>query len=216
MFVLACLLSVISLPALVAASARVVGVSKVLAGASSQASGNGTLNISVAPNNTWIFDPPNVNAAIGQTINFHFPNDPPVSVTQSAPEAPCTFLELSNGTVGFDTQLQSSVVFTLEILDNEPIYFHCKHPGHCGMGMVGTINAPASGIGSFDSFQTAALQLGQNAPNDSLTGKPSSGNSGLASPLGLPNSAEPTMGLGAQLWPICAALAFAALSFVTN
>jgi len=217
MVALTYLLPVILLPGLVVASARVKSVTNFTSGVPIRASanGNGTLSVSVAPGNTLVFDPPSVNASIGQTINFVFPSDLPVSVTQSAPNAPCTHLDFANGTVGFDSELQTSVIVTMEILDDEPIYFHCKHPGHCGTGMVGTINAPVSGNGSFAAFQAAALQLGASAPNDSTTGQPTAGNSGVVSvtQAATTSGAEPLMILGERIWIVSAACIFIATMF---
>ena len=46
------------------------------------------------------------------------------------------------------------------------VYFMCKFPAHCGLGMVGTINAPSgSANGSFSSFQAAAMAIGANEAN---------------------------------------------------
>lgn len=41
------------------------------------------------------------------------------------------------------------------------IWFFCKSPTHCGLGMVGSINAPATG-NTFDNFQAAAVKIGSN------------------------------------------------------
>jgi len=214
MVYLACLLLVYLLPGLVAAGARVKSITNVTSGTLSRVSGNGTLSVDVAPGNVSVFDPPSVSASIGQTINFVFPSDLPVSVTQSALDAPCTFIDLANGTVGFDSELQTSIIFTIEILDSEPIYFHCKHPGHCGSGMVGTINAPADGSGSFASFQAAALQLGASAPNDSMTGQPTTGNSGAVSQSAMTSGSKPIMLLGERLWKVSAAYSLIAVFIV--
>ena len=44
------------------------------------------------------------------------------------------------------------------------IAYFCKFPGHCGLGMVGTINAQTSGNNSFEAYQAAAQALGANEP----------------------------------------------------
>ena len=42
------------------------------------------------------------------------------------------------------------------------IWFHCKQVTHCGLGMVGSINAPSSGQYTFQAFQAAAKAIGSN------------------------------------------------------
>jgi hypothetical protein len=55
----------------------------------------------------------------------------------------------------------------------EPIWFFCKQfgpPSHCGLGMVGAINAPTSGPNTFANYQATAEQLGASQPQDTHTG----------------------------------------------
>ncbi|VDB90489.1 unnamed protein product [Peniophora sp. CBMAI 1063] len=191
-----CVLALASFPAFVAAGARVIGTFPLRA--STASSPNGTLDVIVAPNNDTTFNPPNVNATLGQMVNFHFPSDLPVSVTQSYSFGqPCTYLNFTNGTVGFDSDLTTKITFTIQITDDEPIYFHCKHPGHCGSGMVGTINAPLQGDGSGSSFQGLATSMGSSAPND--TSGQASGNAG-ASATTTPDTSGASMNLVARSW----------------
>jgi len=123
------------------------------------------ININVAFNEQFVFNPANVSAPVGATVSFYFPNNGVThSVTQSSFAAPCTYLAANttaNTTGGFDSGLVENVVFTINITDTQPIWFHCKQVTHCGMGMVGSINAPATG-NTFDSFHTAALAIGSN------------------------------------------------------
>ncbi|KAI0037078.1 hypothetical protein K488DRAFT_81573 [Vararia minispora EC-137] len=175
---LACALIGVAFPMLVAARARVKGIIPMIGKELADTSNSSVIWITVAPGQQIFFEPPNPNATVGQTVNFMFPSDLPVSVTQSSFNDPCTYLNTSDET-GFDSQLQESIVFSLEILDSDPIYFHCKHPGHCGQGMVGTINAPTSGNETFTIYQTKAVSLGSNAPNDTnVPGSPVAGSSG--------------------------------------
>ncbi|KAI0315626.1 hypothetical protein OF83DRAFT_1173651 [Amylostereum chailletii] len=128
----------------------------------------GRLNLNVAPDNSTVFSPSNVTAALGTLVTFYFPDSPLVSVTQSSLEDPCTYLNTS-GAVGFDSDLATSIQYSFEVVNDQPIYFHCKHAGHCGLGMVGTINAPTDGNGTYEAYLNAALAIGANEVNETNT-----------------------------------------------
>jgi len=120
-------------------------------------------NINVAAGGSLVFMPANITAGNGTTVTFWFPNSPIThSVTQSSFANPCTYLAAStNNTAGFDSGLTSSKQFTITITDDtKPIWFHCKQVTHCGMGMVGSINAPLNGTNTFTAFQAAAVKIG--------------------------------------------------------
>jgi len=64
---------------------------------------------------------------------------------------------------GFDSGLQSSGQFSLEVTnDQEPIWFFCKFDKHCGQGMVGAINSAPTGEETYDAYLAAAKALGLN------------------------------------------------------
>ncbi|KAJ6455815.1 hypothetical protein C8R45DRAFT_1111321 [Mycena sanguinolenta] len=128
------------------------------------------ISVDVAPNGQFMFNPANFTAPVNATVTFFFPNSPIThSVTQSSFAAPCTYLAASSNTsAGFDSGLTSAKQFTIVITDDQPIYFHCKQLLHCGMGMVGVINAPANG--SFADFQAAATKIGSSEPTETDTG----------------------------------------------
>ncbi|KAJ3482786.1 hypothetical protein NLI96_g6745 [Meripilus lineatus] len=114
-----------------------------------------------------VFSPSNVVAAKGTFVTFRFPSAPH-SVTQSTFVNPCTPLT-GNGT-GFDSGITTGTEFTVQVEDDtKPIWFFCKVQGHCGNGMVGSINAPSTG-NTFDNFQAAAKALGTSAPTVTNTG----------------------------------------------
>jgi hypothetical protein len=110
------------------------------------------------------FTPPSVNVTKGNVVTFQFAGSPGNhSVTQAAFANPCDPLS-----GGFD----SGFVFTpanittgfaewnLTITnDTAPIWFFCKQASvggvHCKSGMVGAINAPATG-NTYDKFLAAA------------------------------------------------------------
>ncbi|KAH9483722.1 putative GPI-anchored cupredoxin [Psilocybe cubensis] len=132
-------------------------------------SGN-QINVDVAPNGSLVYNPSNITATPGTQITFYFPGGPLAhSVTQSSFQNPCTYLQ-ANGSAaaGFDSGLVTASTFTINVTDSSPVWFHCKQITHCGTGMVGSINAPATG-NTFDAFVQAAKALGSNAPTDDAT-----------------------------------------------
>jgi len=130
-----------------AASASATATATALAVApTAPASNSSQMNIDVAFNKTFVFHPPNITASVGTLVTFYFPNfGLNHSVTQSTFANPCTYLAANTSsnttTAGFDSDLQSAATFTINITDTSPIWFFCKQIGHCGLGMVGSINA---------------------------------------------------------------------------
>jgi len=119
--------------------------------------------VEVAPGDQLTYGPTNFTAGNGTTVTFVFPSADRHSVTQSAFANPCVPLAASGGNpAGFDSGLQSGKQFTLRIInDQEPVYFFCKFGSHCGLGMVGAINAPTSG-NTYAAYLSAAKALGSN------------------------------------------------------
>ncbi|THU92905.1 hypothetical protein K435DRAFT_725860 [Dendrothele bispora CBS 962.96] len=143
------------------------------------------MNINVAPNGQFMFSPNNITAPVGTLVTFWFPtlNNGPHSVTQSSFADPCTFLQAnssSNAPAGFDSGLQSATTFTINVTDDQPIWFHCKQILHCGMGMVGSINAPTNGTNTFQAFLSAASAIGSNEKTETDNGPVISGVHGVA------------------------------------
>ncbi|KAF9466424.1 hypothetical protein BDZ94DRAFT_1251922 [Collybia nuda] len=124
----------------------------------------GNMNIDVAFNGTFTFHPNNIVAPNGTLVTFWIPDQGfDHSITQSSFDAPCTYLNSSanSTTPGFDSGLHSRMKFTINITDDtKPIWFHCKQILHCGMGMVGSINAPNNTANTFEAFQAAAIKIG--------------------------------------------------------
>ncbi|KAA1471232.1 hypothetical protein DENSPDRAFT_837180 [Dentipellis sp. KUC8613] len=124
------------------------------------------INVDVAAGGNFVFNPANFTASNGTMVTFFFPDTPSLmhSVTQSSFANPCTPLQASGSQpAGFDSGLQASKQFTIQITDDSvPIWFFCKQVTHCGLGMVGSINAPASGNNTFDAFKAAAVAIGSN------------------------------------------------------
>jgi len=125
------------------------------------------INVQVA---TGLYNPSNFTASNGTIVTFYFPSSPALhSVTQGYFDNPCVYLN-DKGGAGFDSGLQSGKKFTIRITnDQKPIWIFCKAPGHCGLGMVGAINAPKIGD-TFEAYLAAAKALGSKAPNVSDSG----------------------------------------------
>jgi len=109
-----------------------------------------------------VYSPSNFTASNGTIVTFIFITGPH-SVTQGSFADPCVYLAAQGGNpAGFDSGLQTGKQFSIQITnDQEPIYFFCKEDGHCGLGMVGAINAPTTG-NTYAAFQAAAKALGSN------------------------------------------------------
>ncbi|KAI0781164.1 hypothetical protein BD413DRAFT_620632 [Trametes elegans] len=140
--------------------------SAAAAAPSAPPSTSGQININVAADGNFVFSPANVTASNGTLVTFFFPNAGiPHSVTQADFASPCQPISAQNGVSGFDSGLQQGTQFTLNVTNDQirmgPIYFFCKEPTHCGLGMVGSINAPSTG-NTFDAWQAAALKVGSS------------------------------------------------------
>ncbi|KAF8201470.1 hypothetical protein BJ912DRAFT_945439 [Pholiota molesta] len=120
------------------------------------------INIDVAANGAFVFNP--TNSPLPTT---------PHSVTQSSFANPCTYLAAdasnSSSVAGFDSGLVLASTFTINVTDTQPIWFHCKQLTHCGIGMVGAINAPSSGNNTYQAFLSAAVALGSSQPDEAAT-----------------------------------------------
>jgi plastocyanin len=51
--------------------------------------------------------------------------------------------------------------YNYTVKDTTPVWMYCRQTNHCGQGMVFSINCPATGDHSFDSFKAAALAFGE-------------------------------------------------------
>jgi len=127
------------------------------------------------------FSPANITAPVGTLVTFYFAGTIPHSVTQSSFAQPCTYLvaDASASTPGgFDSGLVTKgSTFTINVTDTSPIWFHCKTPTHCASGMVGSINAPATG-NTYDAFLAAAKAF--TGPAETDTGAVTGGVHGIA------------------------------------
>ncbi|KAJ7219057.1 hypothetical protein GGX14DRAFT_355930 [Mycena pura] len=166
---------------------------------SAPANSTGHVNVDVAANGKFVFNPNNFNASAGTVVTFFFPNAGlNHSVTQSSFADPCTHLAATaNTSAGFDSGLTAGVQFSINITDDtKPIWFHCKQVTHCGLGMVGSINAPATGNNTFANFMSAALAIGTAEPTETDNGPVLSGVNAIATaaPSNTAGAAPPKSG----------------------
>ncbi|KAI9455578.1 hypothetical protein BJY52DRAFT_636410 [Lactarius psammicola] len=170
---------------------------------SAPASSSNSVNVDVAPGGALAFNPSNFTAANGTTVTFFFPQSGTHSVTQSTFANPCTYLAAASGSSGgFDSGVQTAKQFTITITNDQQrkptfpslslfffpswlilataIWFFCKVQKHCGLGMVGSINAPTTGTNTAAAFLAAAKAIGTNEPPVSDSGPMTGGVNAVA------------------------------------
>ncbi|POR32961.1 Uncharacterized protein TPAR_06879 [Tolypocladium paradoxum] len=131
------------------------------------------------------FEPPQVNAAVGDTVIFEFLTRNH-SVTQSPFNTPCKALP-----GGMDTDFQPNPNndtlnpprVGIQVNATNPQWFYCKQQGHCGKGMVFSINPTTDKTQAM--FQQAAIRQNGNGQTTPITGgganAPSNGTAGSVS-----------------------------------
>ncbi|KAI9455577.1 hypothetical protein BJY52DRAFT_636338 [Lactarius psammicola] len=160
---------------------------------SAPASSSNNINVDVAPGGALTFKPSDFTASNGTTVTFLF-QGAPHSVTQSTFADPCTYLAASTGSSGgFDSGVQTTKQYTIVITnDQQPIWFFCKVQKHCGLGMVGSINAPTSGTDTAAAFLAAAKAIGTNEQPVPDNGPVTGGVNAVPTAMPATSSASPT------------------------
>ncbi|KAI0928003.1 hypothetical protein AcW1_005388 [Taiwanofungus camphoratus] len=127
--------------------------------------------------NKLYYDPANITAEVGDTVTFRFMQKNH-TVTESSFADPCVSLTQTstNGEVGFDSGFMpvadnatSFPTFTIQINNTAPIWAFCRQTGHCGAGMVFSVNAIESGPNNFAAFQAKAKQLNGTTSDTATT-----------------------------------------------
>jgi len=92
------------------------------------------------------------------------------TVTQSSFANPCVRFTGSDGTPGFASGFQPVAAdatefpqFQIKINDTAPIWGYCGQTGHCGQGMVFSINSVESGANNFAAFKAKAQSANGSA-----------------------------------------------------
>jgi len=133
--------------------------------------------ITVGGPNGLVYTPSNITANPGDTVTFQFlaTNH---TATQSSFAVPCGKLALTStsGQVGFDSGFMpvsasttTAPTFTIQVNDTKPIWVYCRQSGHCGKGMVFSVNAPSTG-NTFAAFKAAAIAQNGTSSSSSPAG----------------------------------------------
>jgi plastocyanin len=131
------------------------------------------------------FNPPSVNANVGDVVRFIF-QQKNHTVTQSSLESPCT--PLANGfDTGYmpvpDTQKSNFPIAELTVKRSTPIWAYCRQGAHCKAGMVFAVNpgdklaafqTAATGGASASSTSSIATSTTSTAPSTSSSTVPAS------------------------------------------
>ncbi|KAI1745364.1 Cupredoxin [Xylaria scruposa] len=176
-----------------------VGTATVPAGATGTVAGTGaTHTVQVGGSAGLAYSPPEVKAAVGDMVVFTFMSTNH-TVTQSTFAAPCD--PMAGGMdSGFQPNKDNAVVpapqVAMQVMTTEPIWFYCKQTGHCGKGMVFSINPSAAKTQAM--FQAMAIQQKGQGAGSAITGNATS-SAGAGSPSEVASSssvATPTEAAG--------------------
>lgn len=168
-------------------------------GSAAPTSGTSTDHKVVVGGTTLTYTPSNITAQIGDTVTFQFMQKNHTA-TQSTFADPCRALTLTStsGQVGFDsgympvgTDATTFPTYTVKINDTAPIWVYCKQTGHCGQGMVFSVNAVESSANNFAAFKAKAIQLNGTTSSSATSTGTSTGTSTSA-------QATPTQSGGAM------------------
>ncbi|KAK7048597.1 serine-threonine rich [Favolaschia claudopus] len=110
------------------------------------------------------YNPNNVTAAAGDKIIFQF-----LAKNHSTFGNPCALM--TTPVAGIDSGYQfvaanATMVpeWSFTVMNaSSPLWFFCAQTGHCGKGMVFSVNAPSVG-NTFEAFQAAAMATSGQAP----------------------------------------------------
>ncbi|KAF8655502.1 hypothetical protein AX16_003032 [Volvariella volvacea WC 439] len=134
------------------------------------------------------YDPPSIQANVGDTVTFEF-RAKNHTVTKSSFLQPCVrSVDAVTGELGFASGFQPVPAgttsgfpqFSITINDTAPIWGYCGQTGHCGQGMVFAINAVEDGPNNFAAFQELARRINGTRSSDPSGGdaSPSGDNNG--------------------------------------
>jgi plastocyanin len=145
---------------------------------STPTSGTSTDHKVVVGGSTLTYTPSNITAQVGDTVTFQFMQKNHTA-TQSTFANPCRALTLTStsGQVGFDSGFMAVAsnattfpTYTVKVNDTAPIWVYCKQSGHCGQGMVFSVNAVESGPNNYAAFKAQAIQLNGTSSSTTSTG----------------------------------------------
>ncbi|KAG0705291.1 hypothetical protein DFH29DRAFT_907135 [Suillus ampliporus] len=147
-------------------------------GSAAPTSGTSTDHKVVVGGSSLTYTPSNITAQVGDTVTFQFMQKNHTA-TQSTFANPCRALTLTStsGQVGFDSGFMpvgsnatTFPMYTIKINDTAPIWVYCKQSGHCGQGMVFSVNAVESGSNNYGAFKAKAIQLNGTSSSSTTSG----------------------------------------------
>ncbi|KAM3443013.1 hypothetical protein MY4824_000718 [Beauveria thailandica] len=101
-----------------------------------------THSVSVGGDGSLAYNPPSLRARVGDIIVFGMLS-PNHTVTQSSFDAPCVPLEGGMDS-GFLPNPNNTIIpppqVAFQVMTPDPLWFYCRQKGHCGKGMVFSIN----------------------------------------------------------------------------
>lgn len=132
--------------------------------------GGATHSVTVGGPQGLAFSPPQLSAAIGDTVIFTFLSQNHTA-TQSAFDKPCVAID-----GGMDSGYQANPNNTvnpppqvaMQVMVDTPLWFYCRQGNHCGRGMVFSINPTAEKTHA--QFQALAIQQNGNGAGSAITG----------------------------------------------
>ncbi|KIK95730.1 hypothetical protein PAXRUDRAFT_826712 [Paxillus rubicundulus Ve08.2h10] len=149
------------------------------------------------------FTPSNISAQVGDTVTFQFMQKNHTA-TQSTFANPCRDLTSTStsGQVGFDSGYipvsagaTTTPVYTIQINDTSPVWVYCKQTGHCGQGMVFSVNAVESSADNYAAFRARAMQLNGTGTSTSASPSPTGTSTGGATKTSTNRDAGVAVGL---------------------
>ncbi|KAK4146524.1 uncharacterized protein C8A04DRAFT_9788 [Dichotomopilus funicola] len=165
-------------PAVATSDAAGAATTTVAGGATATAGGAGgaTHSVTVGGPQGLSFNPQQLTAAIGDTVIFTFLSQNHTA-TQSAFDKPCAALAGGMDS-GFQANANNTVnpppQVAMQIMVDTPLWFYCRQAGHCGKGMVLSINPTAAKTHA--QFQAMAIQQAGQGSGGAITGN--GGNAG--------------------------------------
>jgi len=157
----------------------------------------------VVGGSTLTFTPSNISAQVGDTVTFQFMQKNHTA-TQSTFANPCRDLTSTStsGQVGFDSGFMPVAAgattfpaYTIQINNTSPVWVYCKQAGHCGQGMVFSVNAVESSANNYAAFQARAMQLNGTGTSTSASPSPTGTTTGGATKISTSRDAGVAVGL---------------------
>ncbi|KAI1325894.1 Cupredoxin [Xylariaceae sp. FL0255] len=153
------------------AEGTTVGSATIAAGSTTVVTGaQATHSVTVGGTSGLVYTPPSIEAAVGDMIIFTFMSTNH-TVTQSGFTTPC--IAMANGMdSGFQPNANNAVVpppqVAMQVTVATPLWFYCRQKGHCGKGMVFSVNPTAAK--TQDLFQQMAIAQNGTGTGSAITG----------------------------------------------